>query len=50
MSESQSNKTNECKCLGSKELKALKKQIAELKSEIAELHKQIATLRKAVRK
>jgi prefoldin subunit 5 len=46
----QNNPKQECKCLGSKELKALKKELAELKSEIAELHKQIATLRKAVRK
>lgn len=46
----QSNPKQECKCLGAKELKALKKQITELKSEIAELRKEIATLRKAVRK
>lgn len=46
----QNNPKQECKCLGAKELKALKKEIAELKSEIAELRKEVATLRKAVRK
>lgn len=50
MSDSQNNQPNKCKCLGSKELKALKNEIAELKSEMAQFHKEIAILRKAVRK
>ena len=50
MSDNQNKQPNECKCIGAKELKALKKEIAELKSEITEMHKQIAILRKAVRK
>lgn len=50
MSDNQNKQPNECKCLGSKELKALKKEFAELKSEMAQLHKEIAILRKAVRK
>lgn len=50
MSDNQSNPKQECKCVGAKEVKALKKQIADITLEIAELHKQIATLRKAVRK
>lgn len=50
MSDNQSNPKQECKCEGSKEVKALKKQVADLKSEIAELRKEVATLRKAVRK
>ena len=50
MSDNQNKQTNECKCLGIKELKALKKELAELKSEMSQLHKEIATLRKAVRK
>lgn len=50
MSDNQNKQTNECKCLGSKELKALKKQLADLNLEVEQLHKEIATLRKAVRK
>lgn len=50
MSDNQNKQPNECKCLGSKELKALKKQLADLTLEVAQLHKEIATLRKAVRK
>ena len=46
----QIKQNDECKCLGGKELKSLKKQIAELHTEIAELRKEVATLRKAVRK
>ena len=46
----QNNPKQECKCLGAKELKALKKQLSDLSLEIAEVHKQVATLRKAVRK
>ena len=50
MSDNQNNQKQECKCDGSKEVKALKKQLTELKSEIEELRKEVATLRKAVRK
>ena len=50
MSDNQNKQPNECKCIGNKELKALKKEIAELKSEMAQLHKEISILRKAVRK
>ena len=50
MADNQNKQSNECKCLGSKELKALKKEIAELKSKMEQLHKEIAILRKAVRK
>lgn len=50
MSDNQSKQTNECKCVGSKELKALKNQLADLTAEVAKLHKEVDTLRKAVRK
>lgn len=50
MSDSQSKQTNECKCIGNKEFKALKKQITELFGKVEQLEKQILTLRKAVRK
>ena len=50
MSDNQNKQTNECKCIGNKELKALKKQIAELFGKVEQLEKQISTLRKAVRK
>ena len=48
MSDNQNNPKQECKCLGAKELKALKKQISDLSLEISELRKQVTTLRKAV--
>jgi hypothetical protein len=46
----QNNPKQECKCLGAKELKALKKQYDELFGKIEQLERQVATLRKAVRK
>jgi hypothetical protein len=51
MSDNQNNQQkHECKCEGSKELKALKKQVAELFEKIEQLERQVTTLRKAVRK
>lgn len=50
MADNQNNPKHECKCEGSKELKALKKQIAELTQKIEILERQVSTLRKAVRK
>ncbi len=50
MSDNQNNQPNECKCVGAKELKALKKQLADLGTKVETLEKQLITLRKAVRK
>lgn len=50
MADNQNNPKHECKCEGSKELKALKKQVAELLEKIENLERQVTTLRKAVRK
>lgn len=50
MSESQNNPINECKCIGSKELKALKKQLADLGKKVETIEKQLITLRKALTK
>lgn len=50
MSESQNNQTNECKCIGNKEFRELKKQIAELSGKVEQLERQILTLRKALTK
>ena len=50
MSDNQNNPKQECKCQGSKEVKALKKQYDELFEKIEQLERQVATLRKAVTK
>ena len=44
----QNNSKQECKCLGAKELKALKKQVADLGKKVDTLEKQLVTLRKVL--
>lgn len=46
----QSNPKQECKCLGAKDLKAVKKQIADLGKKVETLEKQLITLRKVLTK
>ncbi len=46
----QTKQTDDCKCVGAKEVKALRKQVSELSCEIADLRKELAIIRKAVRK
>ena len=46
----QNNPKQECKCLGAKELKALKKQIADLDKKVETIEKQLAILRKVLTK
>jgi hypothetical protein len=51
MSDNQNNQQkHECKCLGAKELKALKKQIADLGKKVETLEKQLITFRKVLTK
>ena len=44
----ENKQTNECKCIGSKEIKALKKDFAQLLEKVKMLEKQIDILRKAL--
>lgn len=46
----QSQQKQECKCLGDKELKALKKQIADLNKKVLALEKELLTFRKVLTK
>lgn len=48
MPDNQNNPKHECKCEGSKEVKALKKQLGELKTEIAKLRNEIYIIRKVL--
>lgn len=50
MSDNQNNPKQECKCQGSKEVKALKKQVAELGKKVETLEKQLITFRKVLTK
>jgi archaellum component FlaC len=50
MLDNQNKQTNECKCEGGKEIKALKKQIADLGKKVETLEKQLAILRKVLTK
>ena len=50
MADNQNNPKHECKCEGSKDLKALKKQVADLKSELAELRKELTIIRKVLKR
>lgn len=50
MSDNQNNPKHECKCQGSKEVKALKKQVAELGKKVETLEKQLITFRKVLTK
>lgn len=50
MSDNQNKQPNECKCIGAKELKALKKQISELGKKVETLEKQLITIRKVLTK
>ena len=50
MSDNQNNPKQECKCLGAKELKTLKKQIADLGKKVETLEKQLITFRKVITK
>ena len=50
MVDNQNNPKHECKCEGSKDLKALKKQVADLKSELAELRKELTIIRKVLKR
>ena len=51
MSDSNQNSPKqECKCLGAKELKALKNQIADLGKKVETLEKQLITFRKVLTK
>lgn len=50
MSEQANNPKRECKCDGSKKIKALEKKVEGAYALILALTKEIATLRRAVRK
>lgn len=50
MSDNQNKQPNECKCEGSKEIKALKKQVADLGKKVEILEKQLITFRKVLTK
>lgn len=50
MADNQNNPKHECKCEGSKDLKALKKQVSVLKSELAELRKELTIIRKVLKR
>ena len=50
MSDNQNNPKQEGKCQGSKEVKALKKQIADLGKKVETLEKQRITFRKVLTK
>lgn len=50
MSDNQNKQPNECKCEGSKEIKALKKQVADLSKKVETLEKQLITFRKVLTK
>ena len=50
MADNQNNPKHECKCEGSKDLKALKKQVADIKSELAVLRKELTIIRKVLKR